>query len=132
MAQSFEPDYLNEGDRTPAAVDPADLVFVGFNKRVCALHRDTGDLVWSWKAPEGSGYVVLLYDSDRLIASVQGYTYCLDPATGAQMWGNPLKGMGLGVPCLASISGVSSTGVQAMAAMEAQQQQASSHSAAHG
>lgn len=130
MAQSFEPDYLNEADKRPPAVNPADLVFVGFNKRVCALHRDTGELVWSWKSPEGAGYVVLLYDTDRLIASIQGYTYCLDPATGEQMWSNPLKGMGLGVPCLASISGVSSTGVQAMAAVEEQQQHAS-HSAAH-
>jgi outer membrane protein assembly factor BamB len=130
MAQSFEPDYLNEPVKQTPAVNPADLVFVGFNKRVCALHRDTGELVWSWKSPEGSGYVVLLYDSDRLIASVQGYTYCLDPATGEQMWSNPLKGMGIGVPCLASISGVSSTGVQAMAEMEAQQH--ASHNASHG
>lgn len=126
MAQSFEPDDLNQ-DGTAArerpAVNPVDLVFIGFNKRVCALHRDTGELVWSWKAAEGSGYVVLLYDSDRLIASVQGYTYCLDPATGEQMWSNPLKGMGVGVPCLASISGVSSTGVQAMAEAEAAQHQ---------
>jgi outer membrane protein assembly factor BamB len=130
MAQSFEPDYLNAIDKADKAqspaVNPADLIFVGFNKRVCALNRDTGELVWSWKSPEGSGYVVLLYDSDRLIASVQGYTYCLDPATGEQMWSNPLKGMGIGVPCLASISGVSSTGVQAMAALEAQQHQQAS------
>jgi len=130
MSQSLDSDYLNmsaaaAGSDRPA-VNPADLVFVGFNKRVCALHRDTGDLVWTWKSPEGSGYVVLLYDSDRLIASIQGYTYCLDPATGEQMWSNPLKGMGLGVPCLASISGVSSTGVQAMSEMEAQQQHSAS------
>jgi hypothetical protein len=131
MAQSIEPDYLNEADKQPPAVNPADLVFVAFNKRVCALNRDTGELVWSWKSPEGSGYVVLLYDSDRLIASVQGYTYCLDPATGEQMWSNSLKGMGLGVPCLASISGVSSTGVQAMAAIEAQQRHSSHSAAAH-
>jgi outer membrane protein assembly factor BamB len=130
MAQSIESDFLNTsasvaGSAQPP-VNPADLVFVGFNKRVCALNRDTGELAWSWKAPEGSGYVVLLYDSDRLIASVQGYTYCLDPATGEQMWSNPLKGMGLGVPCLASISGVSSTGVQAMAEIEAAQHQSAS------
>jgi outer membrane protein assembly factor BamB len=85
-------------------------------------------LAWSWKAPEGSGYVVLLYDTDRLIASVQGYTYCLDPATGAQMWANPLKGFGLGVPCLASISGVSSPGIQAMSSADSERQ-ASSHGA---
>ncbi|HVJ86699.1 MAG TPA: PQQ-binding-like beta-propeller repeat protein [Caulifigura sp.] len=126
MSQSREPDYLSspasfaDGDR-PAA-NPADLIFVGFNRQVCALHRDTGELVWSWKAPEGSGFVVLLYDTDRLIASVQGYTYCLDPATGGQLWSNPLKGFGLGVPCLASISGVSSASISAEAEAEAARQ----------
>lgn len=116
MAQPFGSDALTDSDRAPRpGVNPADMVFVGFNKRVCALHRDTGELIWTWKSPEGSGFVVLLYDTDRLIASVQGYTYCLDPATGEQMWSNPLKGMGIGVPCLASISGVSSAGVQEMA-----------------
>jgi outer membrane protein assembly factor BamB len=86
---------------------PSDLVFVGFNKRVVALDRDSGELVWQWKARQGSGFVVMLYDGDRLIVSVQGYTYCLDPATGDEMWSNPLKGMGVGAPCLASVSGVS-------------------------
>jgi hypothetical protein len=99
---------------------PADLVFVGFNSRVAALDRDTGELVWKWKAKQGSGFVVLLYDGDRLIASVQGYTYCLDPATGEEMWANPLKGMGVGAPCLASISGVSNPAILGEAAAAAQ------------
>ncbi|HVJ68349.1 MAG TPA: PQQ-binding-like beta-propeller repeat protein [Caulifigura sp.] len=133
MSKSLESDDSTFSPRLAgteqSAVNPADLIFVGFNRQVCALHRDTGDLVWTWKAAEGSGFVVLLYDTDRLIASVQGYTYCLDPATGSQMWANPLKGFGLGVPCLASISGVSSLGVQGMAEAEAAQQSAA-HSGA--
>ena len=110
---------------TPPTANPADLVCVGVNKRVCALDRYSGELVWTWKATEGSGYVVLLYDRDRLIASIQGYTYCLDPATGEQLWGNPLKGMGLGVPCLASITG--SSGTTAITDAEATAQQAAAH-----
>jgi len=98
---------------------PADLVYVGFNSRVCALDRDTGELIWSWTSPHGSGFVVLLFDSDRLIASVQGYTYCLDPATGELMWSNPLKGKGLGTPCIASISGSTGTAILGEAAAEA-------------
>ncbi|QDT54433.1 PQQ enzyme repeat protein [Caulifigura coniformis] len=129
MSQSFDSSFLSgsgssAGKATPT-VDPADLVFVGFNRRVCALHRDTGELVWSWKSPQGAGFVVLLYDTDRLIASVQGYTYCLDPATGSQIWSNPLKGFGLGVPCIASISGVSPAGLQAAGEQDAAQRSAS-------
>ena len=109
----------------PPAANPVDLVYVGFNKQVCALDRYTGELVWSWKASEGSGYVVLLYDRDRLIASVQGYTYCLDPATGEQLWMNPLKGFGIGTPCLASVSGSTPMSILGAAEEEAAQQASS-------
>jgi len=60
----------------------SDLLFTGFNKRVAALHRDTGEILWSWKAPAGNSYTNLLLDGDRLIVSVSGYTYALDPLTG--------------------------------------------------
>jgi hypothetical protein len=30
-----------------------ELVFVGFNARVAALHKATGVLAWSWFAPAG-------------------------------------------------------------------------------
>ncbi len=81
------------------------LIFVGFNSRVVALHRDSGELIWQWKSPSGSGYVTLLLDGDRLIASVVGYTYCLDPATGHLLWFNELPGFGAGVASLASVRG---------------------------
>ena len=55
------------------------LIFVGFNSRVVALDRRSGRLVWDWTSPKGSGFVAVLLDVDRLIVSVQGYTYCLDP-----------------------------------------------------
>jgi hypothetical protein len=50
-----------------------------------------------------SGMVLL--DVDRLIVSVQGYTYCLDPNTGVGLWANSLSGMGVGIPCLTSAHG---------------------------
>ena len=81
------------------------LIFVGFNSRVIALDRHSGRQVWDWKSPKGSGFVAILVDSDRLIVSVQGYTYCLDPHSGSCVWSNPLKGMGTGIPCLASARG---------------------------
>ena len=97
-----------------------DLIYVGFNSRVVALHRDSGEIVWDWKSPKGSGVVATLLDGDRVIASVNGYTYCLDAVTGEQLWNNPLKGMGMGIPCLASIHG--NSGSAAAAALIAQQQ----------
>ncbi|MGE0376425.1 MAG: PQQ-binding-like beta-propeller repeat protein [Planctomycetaceae bacterium] len=100
-----------------------DLVYVGFNSRVVALHRDTGEIVWTWKSPEGSGFVATLLDGDRLVASVDGYTYCLDAVTGEALWSNPLKGMGIGTPSLTSIYG--NSGSAAAAALIARQQQAS-------
>jgi outer membrane protein assembly factor BamB len=99
-----------------------DLLYVGFNSRVVALDRDTGQIVWSWKSPKGSGFVSVLLDGDRLIASAQGYMYCFDPLTGELLWSNPLKGLGIGVPSLASIHG--NSGSAAAAALIAQQQRA--------
>ena len=100
-----------------------DLVFVGFNSRVLALDRDTGEVVWDWKSPKGqSTHVAVLLDGDRLIVSVHGYMYCLDPLSGEELWSNALKGFGVGVPSLASLSG--NSGSAAAAAIIAQQQSA--------
>ena len=103
-----------------ASLTIIDLVFVGFNSRVAALHRDTGRIVWDWKAEKGSGFPAVLLDGDRLVVSVQGYTYCLDALTGDQYWMNPFKGFGYGTPSLTSIHG--NSGSAAAAAIIAQQQ----------
>ncbi len=91
----------------------ADLVYVGFNRRVVALDRYIGEIVWDWKAPQGTGFVSLLLDGDRLMASVNGYLYCLDPVYGQVVWSNPLKGYGVGTTSLASVNGSTSTGPSA-------------------
>lgn len=101
-----------------------DLVFVGCNRRIAALHRGTGELVWQWKSPKGSGYVALLVDGDLLLASVDGYTFALDPLTGRRRWENPLTGFGTGVPCLASLRG--STAVAGAAAHLEEERRSSS------
>lgn len=108
-----------------------DLVFVGLNSRVAAIDRHTGELVWKWKSPKGrSSFVAVLLDGDHLVVSVNGYTYCLDAFTGQQMWMNPLRGFGYGVPSLASVYG--STGSAAAARIIAQQQAAAAAAAAGG
>ena len=101
------------------------LVLLDFPPRVVALHRDTGEIVWTWHSPKGSGYVTLLLDGDRLIASVIGYTYCLDPQTGQQMWFNELPGLGTGVVSLASVRGIAGPLLSAASEMAEQSSQAS-------
>lgn len=100
----------------------ADLVFVGFNRRVAALQRQTGELVWEWKAPSGLSYVSLLLDGGLLIVSVNGYMYGLDAATGRQRWYNEMRGFGTGVAALVSVNGMSSNPLAAAAAATAAQQ----------
>ena len=95
------------------------IVFAGFNKRVVALNQNTGQVVWDWTCPTGSGYVSLLLTDERhLIVSLSGYTYCLDPATGQQMWFNELKGYGVGVASLAAWGASSATSPTIAAAEE--------------
>ena len=105
-----------------------DLIYAGFNSRVFALDRADGHVVWHWHAPKGrSANVAVLLDGDRLIVSVQGYMYCLDPLSGQQLWENPLSGFGVGIPSLASLQG--NSGSAAAAALIAQQQAAAAGAA---
>ena len=73
-----------------------DLIFVGLNGYAAALHRDTGQIIWSNN--QLRGYVTFVLDGDRLIVSTNGYIYCLDPLTGAILWHNPMTGYGMGSP----------------------------------
>jgi outer membrane protein assembly factor BamB len=80
-----------------------EMVFVGLNGQVVALDRDSGRVRWKWQSPKGGGYMTLLPDRDRLVVSAGGYIYCLDPATGKQIWNNPLTGFGCGVASLTTL-----------------------------
>ena len=109
-------------------MNTADLVFVGFNRRVAALLRQTGELVWEWKASHGTSYMSLLLDGGLLIVSVNGYMYGLDAATGKELWYNPMQGYGTGVPALVSLNGMSSNPLAATASHQASQSSAASSS----
>jgi outer membrane protein assembly factor BamB len=111
------------------ARDAGSLVFASFNSRVVALDRETGELTWKWKSPKGSGLPVILLDGDRLIVSVQGYMYCLDPVSGAELWQNPLKGLGIGMPCLASARGNTTPQLYAILAQYEEEQTSRTHAA---
>ena len=90
-------------DRT---ITTSDLLFVGFNGRVIALDRADDSVVWKWKPSQkgmGNGVVTLLPDGDRLFATIMGYTWALDPVDGRELWYQPLKGEGQGIPTLATM-----------------------------
>ncbi|MCA8959202.1 MAG: PQQ-binding-like beta-propeller repeat protein [Planctomycetes bacterium] len=106
----------------------SDCVYIGFNRRVACLDRRTGEQVWSWKAPKGSGYVSLLLDGDTLFAVVNGYVYALDPAHGRELWSNAMPGFGFGVACIATDRAHTDFSLLAQS-LVAQQQAAASASA---
>jgi outer membrane protein assembly factor BamB len=83
-----------------------DLLFIGFNGRVIAVDRADGSVAWKWRPSRrgmGHGTVTLLPDGDRLFASMMGYTWALDPVDGRELWYQPLKGEGQGIPTLATM-----------------------------
>jgi outer membrane protein assembly factor BamB len=108
------------------------LVYVGFNSRVAALDKNTGEIVWDWKAPKGRGYVsILLLEDRRLIVSVVGYTYSLDALTGKQQWYNEMRGFGSGVASIVSLNASNPhDALLAAASADAQQSSASASAAA--
>jgi outer membrane protein assembly factor BamB len=109
-----------------------DLVFIGFNSRVAALARNTGEIVWEWHCPKPKhhGYVTLLVDRDRLVVSVNGYMYCLDARTGDQVWYNETRGFGTGVASIATTRSHSAHDLSAKAAEQAARAAAASAGAA--
>ena len=108
----------------------ADLAYVGLNRRVLALDRYTGEIVWEWKSPRGAGFVSLLLDGDRLLVGVSGYVYCLDPLYGQLVWENQLKGYGTALTSFASVHGSNADG--AAVASIAQARRAAAAGAAAG
>lgn len=102
----------------------SDLVFVGFNSRVIAMDRISGEVVWTWKSPKGSSqHVAVMLDDDQLIVSISGYMYALDAETGEALWFNELSGMGYGIPSLTSVNGRCTAAAAADAQYRHHQQQ---------
>ncbi|NRA76502.1 MAG: hypothetical protein HRU16_11220 [Planctomycetes bacterium] len=102
----------NELENTNVSL--SDMLFVGFNSRVFAVRRETGQTIWSWKSPKGvDNFVALLIDGEDLIASIDGYTYRLDPYTGDELWLNSFEGHGYGTPSLVTVNASSDMGAAA-------------------
>ena len=116
--------FSSSHDHNSDSCSIADMLFVSFNSRIIALNRDTGDQLWYWKSTKGrSNYVSILIDDEQLFASIDGYTYCLDPYTGREIWFNPLKGFGYGIPTLATADSNTNSSAAAEVLARAQQNQ---------
>ena len=81
--------------------DPRTLIFVGIKNHVLALDAATGDEMWRAKL-KGSDFVSVFWDGQHLVAANAGEAFGIDPQSGAILWHNPMKGLGLGVVSLAS------------------------------
>ena len=77
------------------------LVYVGIQSSVVALDDSSGAEVWRVKL-KGSDFVTLFWDGEALFAANRGEAWRLDPATGAVIWHNELKGLGRGLVTFAS------------------------------
>jgi len=104
----------------------SDLIFIGLAKNIVALHRDTGQVVWYTAIKRG--YASLLLDGDRLIVSINGYIWCLNPLTGELLWHNPLTGMGMSVASITSVRGGKSADEMLIRAAESDDAASSSSS----
>lgn len=81
--------------------DPQVLIFAGIKHHVVALDERSGAEVWRTELRSGD-YVTVLWDGVALLAANAGEVWRLDPATGAVLWHNELKGMGRGLVTLGS------------------------------
>jgi outer membrane protein assembly factor BamB len=77
------------------------LIFLGINGVVFALDRTTGTEVWCVEL-EGSDFVSVVLDGDRILATTKGQIYCIDPVTAQVIWQNDLPGFGTGIVSIAT------------------------------
>jgi len=81
---------------------PQELLFVGIKNVVVALNPGDGTEVWRAQL-KGGDFVTVLWDGENLFAANNGEVFRLDPASGAIVWTNPMKGLRTGVVSLATL-----------------------------
>jgi hypothetical protein len=91
---------------------PRDRIYVGAQGHVVALEGSSGREMWRTKL-RGRGFVTTGSQGGRLVAATGGYLFCLDPVTGAILWENALKGLGLGFVSIGGASTLEAAAVQA-------------------
>ena len=71
-------------------------LFIGVGGHAVAINTGTGEEIWRTKL-KASSFVTVHYADGRVYAGARGEIFCLDARTGALLWHNALKGLGLGV-----------------------------------
>ena len=104
------------------------LVYVGIKGTVIALNRATGQQVWATHLI-GSSFVNVVVEGSTVLASCRGEVFSLDPLTGAILWGNALRGFGLGLATLAISGAAQNNNTLAMAEKRRRDEEASSGTA---
>ena len=79
----------------------SDLLFIGIAGSVVALNKANGRQAWATRL-KGYGFVNVAVQDDRVLATVYGEAFCLEPMTGRILWHNPLKGFGRGLAGIAA------------------------------
>jgi outer membrane protein assembly factor BamB len=95
---------------TPDAVSIDEVVVLGMGRRVAAISKSDGRILWSTEVSNGLGnpFVTLVIDGQRVFAGCAGLLHCLDLATGSLIWTNELPGYGYGLASLCLPGGESS------------------------
>lgn len=88
-------------------------LILGINGYVVAIKKEDGREIWRTKLKSGS-ITVVSSDQTHVYAASSGHLFCLDKATGKQVWTNPLKGLGYGT-CIIDVG--SHQGVSASSAV---------------
>ena len=84
-----------------------DLLIIGCNGFVSAIHTGSGQELWRTKLREGilggsrGADVSVLIDGSKVFAGCYGRIYALEVSNGNVLWSNDLKGMGFNEVALA-------------------------------
>jgi outer membrane protein assembly factor BamB len=82
-------------------MNPSDILLLGLKKRVAAIERASGRILWETKLKGGQGdFVTLLCDGPWIYAAAGGHLHCLHFHTGEVLWTNNLPGYGFGLASL--------------------------------
>ena len=81
-------------------MDAKNILVVGAKGSVLAFRRDTGEPLWSTHL-QGSDFVSVVADEQRVYVHTHGELFCLDLFSGDGIWSDPLKGFGYGPASLA-------------------------------
>ena len=111
--------------------DLQEILFVGIKNVVVALRQSDGAEIWRATLEDGD-FVTVLWDGEALFAANDGEVFRLDPATGAILWQNPMKGLRTGVVSLATVRSKAQSTPYETIAEQKRREAAAAHGAAAG